>query len=103
MAREVRMSHRDDMNSEDMPTVPAEWSDGHVTEDTIYAWLDGQLSAADGVAIDAHVAACADCTELTREARGIKAATSRIVGALDAAPSGIVPAEDLSRAASRIV
>jgi len=66
----------------------AEWTpDGHVTEPTVHAWLDGALAGADADAVSAHVAACADCGALAAEVRGVIAASVRIVGLLDAAPA----------------
>ena len=66
----------------------AEWTpDGHVTEPTVHAWLDGALAGAEADAVSAHVASCAACGALAAEVRGVIAASVRIVGLLDAAPA----------------
>lgn len=64
----------------------------HPEEGTIHAWLDGELGASEGASLEAHVAGCAACAALVAEARGLTAASSRILGALDEVPSGVVPA-----------
>ena len=64
----------------------------HPDEGTIHAWLDGALSAADASAIEAHVTTCATCAAVVREARGLIAASSRILSALDSVPGGVLPA-----------
>jgi hypothetical protein len=65
--------------------------DAHPDEGTIHAWLDGALDAASAAAVAAHVAGCAACSARVAEARGLIAEASRIVGALDEAPSGVAP------------
>ena len=100
------MSHRDDepMSTPDDEMFRAEWdADGHVSEDTVHAWLDRQLGESDAGAVETHVALCAECAKLVAEARGLKAATTRIVGSLDTVAGGIVPREDVARTASHIV
>jgi len=64
----------------------------HPDEGTIHAWLDGELSVDDAAALEAHVAGCAECRAAVAEARGIIAASSRIVSALDVVPGGVIPA-----------
>ena len=99
------MSRREDepMNPPD-EMYRVEWdADGHVSEESVHAWLDRQTGVNDTNAIELHVAACATCADAVAEARGLKVATSRIVGALDVAPAGIVPRDDVARTASRIV
>ena len=64
----------------------------HPEEGTIHAWLDGELSAEDSSALEAHAAACAECSAKVAEARGLIAASSRIVSALDIVPGGVIPA-----------
>lgn len=64
----------------------------HADEGTIHAWLDGELPAAEAAALEAHVAACATCAAAVAEARGLVAASSRILGALDDVPAGVTPA-----------
>ena len=63
----------------------------HLDEGTIHAWLDGELSPDESARVEAHANACADCAALVAEARGLMAASSRILSSLDAVPSGVVP------------
>lgn len=64
----------------------------HPDEGTIHAWIDGQLSADVSAELETHVASCAECAALVAEARGLVAASTRIVSALDSVPAGVVPA-----------
>jgi hypothetical protein len=64
----------------------------HPDEGTIHAWLDGALPAGEAAAIEAHVASCDTCAPAVAEARGIIAASSRIVGHLDVVPGNVIPA-----------
>ncbi|HEU5185709.1 MAG TPA: zf-HC2 domain-containing protein, partial [Gemmatimonadaceae bacterium] len=59
----------------------------HLDEGTIHAWLDGALGADEAARVDAHVASCARCADAVAEARGLIAASSRILTALDQVPS----------------
>lgn len=68
----------------------------HPDEGTIHAWLDGALSTEEASALEAHIAECSECAARVAEARGLVAASSRIVGALDGVPPGVIP--DRSRA-----
>ncbi|MGK2960718.1 MAG: anti-sigma factor family protein [Gemmatimonadaceae bacterium] len=63
----------------------------HPDEGTIHAWLDGQLSADEGAELEAHAATCAECAASIAEARGLAAASSRIVSSLDIVPGGVIP------------
>src|SRR5688500_18821370 len=63
----------------------------HLEEGTIHAWLDGALDSAQAAETEAHVAQCASCSAAVAEARGLIAATSRILTALDDVPSGVIP------------
>lgn len=63
----------------------------HPDEGTIHAWLDGALSAEESAALAAHVAGCAECAAAVAEARGVLAAASRILSALDTVPGGVIP------------
>ena len=63
----------------------------HPEEGTIHAWLDGALAPNDAEAVDGHVRDCAVCGARVAEARGLIAATSRILTALDDVPAGVLP------------
>lgn len=63
----------------------------HPDESTIHAWLDGALDAVAAAAVEAHVAGCAECAAAVAEARGLIAASSRILSALDHVPGGVLP------------
>lgn len=83
--------------------APVWTAEGHLDEGTIHTWLDGAFDAAPAAAIEAHVLACAVCAANVAEARGLIAGASRMIRALDVAPSGVVPSEDAARTASRII
>jgi hypothetical protein len=70
----------------------------HFDEGTIHAWLDGQLPPDEAVAVEAHVAECRQCADAVAEARGLIAASSRILTALDSVPREVVPNEPRFRA-----
>ena len=59
----------------------------HLDEGTIHAWLDGALSAEEAARAEAHVASCPACADAVAEARGLIAASSRILTALDNVPN----------------
>ena len=59
----------------------------HLDEGTIHAWLDGALSAEEAARTEAHVASCPACADAVAEARGLIAASSRILTALDNVPN----------------
>jgi hypothetical protein len=63
----------------------------HLDEGTIHSWLDGALSADEAARVAAHARECPQCASAVAEARGFIAASSRILTALDNAPSGVVP------------
>ncbi len=63
----------------------------HVAEGTMHAWLDGALSADESAGVDAHIAACATCASAAAEARGLIAASTRILSTLDDVPGGVIP------------
>ncbi len=63
----------------------------HPDEGMIHTWLDGELPHEEAAELEAHVAECDECKALVAEARGFIAASSRIVGALDNVPSGVMP------------
>lgn len=66
--------------------------DAHWDEGTIHAWLDGELDASTAAALESHAAGCADCSARLAEARGLVAGASRVMHALDVAPSTVTPA-----------
>ncbi len=61
----------------------------HPDEGTIHAWLDGELSSAEADALRTHVANCAECRVAVAEARGLVAASARILRSLDDGPGGV--------------
>lgn len=63
----------------------------HLDEGTIHAWLDGQLPRDEAAQVEAHVAECRQCADAVAEARGLIAASSRILTALDSVPREVVP------------
>ena len=65
----------------------------HLDEGTIHAWLDGQLPREEAAQVEAHVAECRQCADAVAEARGLIAASSRILTALDSVPREVVPKE----------
>jgi hypothetical protein len=64
----------------------------HLDEGTVHAWLDDALPPGEAHAVELHVARCAACAALVAEARGLVAGASRILGALDGVPGGVLPA-----------
>jgi len=73
----------------------------HIDEGTIHAWLDGALPASEGARVEAHAATCATCSAAIAEARGLIAASSRILAALDDVPSGVIPKRVADETATR--
>ncbi len=71
----------------------------HLEEGTIHAWLDGELQADEALAFEAHVAECSDCAAAVAEGRGLIAASSRIVSALDVVPADVIPVSRPSKRA----
>jgi hypothetical protein len=63
----------------------------HPDEGMIHTWLDGELAPDDASSLEAHVAECPECSAKVAEARGLVAASSRIVSALDLVPGGVIP------------
>ena len=81
----------------------------HLDEGTIHAWLDGQLPRDEAPQVETHVAECRQCADAVAEARGLIAASSRILTALDSVPREVVPkeprfrtAEEAARAATAV-
>lgn len=63
----------------------------HPDEGLIHAWLDGELSAEEAARVQRLSETDAAWQAAVVEARGLIAASSRIVHALDAVPGGVVP------------
>ena len=63
----------------------------HLDEGMIHAWLDGQLPQDEAARVEAHVAECRQCADAVAEARGLIAASSRILLALDSVPRDVAP------------
>lgn len=63
----------------------------HLDEGTIHAWLDGELPADEAERVAAHANECAECGALVAEARGLIAASTRILMTLDDVPAGVMP------------
>src|SRR5438067_13679504 len=73
----------------------------HLDEGTIHAWLDGELSPSDAEQIEAHTRECAECAQRVAEARGLIAASTRILNAVANVPSGVVPSATIPIAPGR--
>ncbi|MEP6904949.1 MAG: zf-HC2 domain-containing protein, partial [Gemmatimonadales bacterium] len=63
----------------------------HPEEGMIHAWLDGELSEDQANEIAAHARDCPECSAKVAEARGLIAASTRILTALDNVPTGVIP------------
>jgi len=79
-----------------------EHNKGHVDEGKLHAWLDGALSPDESARVEAHVASCAVCSAAAAEARGLVAAASRILTALDDVPGGVAPTRALPERRHRL-
>ena len=80
------------------------WTDaGHPDEGSLQTWLDSAFDAANSAQVQAHVSGCAVCQQEVATLRGYTAAASRILGALDDAPAGVVSQADTAKAAAAIV
>jgi hypothetical protein len=60
-------------------------------EGLIHAWLDGELDAAEAARVEKLVAEDAEWGAAAAEARGLVAASSRILGALDVVAGDVIP------------
>jgi hypothetical protein len=69
----------------------------HPDDGTLLAFVEDQLPAGERERIATHVDWCAECAATVAEARGMIAAASRIVGALDDVPAGVLPARRVRR------
>lgn len=63
----------------------------HPDDGLIHAWLDDELDAADAARVEALVASDPAWSAAAAEARGLLAASSRIVGSLDRVPAHVIP------------
>jgi len=63
----------------------------HLDEGAIHAWLDGALTPDEAAQVAEHAAACTSCAAAVAEARGLIAASSRILEALDDVPANVLP------------
>lgn len=68
----------------------------------IHAWLDGQLPVDEAARVEQLAASDAEWAAAVAEARGLVAASSRILSALDHVPAGVVPAHSAMRATRRL-
>jgi anti-sigma factor RsiW len=68
----------------------------HLDEGIIHAWLDGALPPDESRRVEALAGSCTECGALVAEARGLVAASSRILSSLDAVPTGVIPGTDRS-------
>ena len=66
----------------------------HLDEGTIHAWLDGALPPDESAKVEVLAGACTECAALVAEARGLVAASSRILSSLDTIPGGVIPGVD---------
>lgn len=73
----------------------------HPDEGTIHAWLDGALPGEQARELERHLSGCAACQAQVAAARGITAAASRILAALDEVPADVVPRAGVSPARPR--
>jgi hypothetical protein len=63
----------------------------HIDEGTIHAWLDGALPPDESTQVEVVAQSCHECSARVAEARGLIAASSRILSSLDAVPAGVIP------------
>ena len=63
----------------------------HLDEGMIHAWLDGALPPDGSARVESAAESCAECAARVAEARGLIAASSRILSSLDAVPAGVIP------------
>jgi anti-sigma factor RsiW len=67
----------------------------HLDEGTIHAWIEGALPPDEAAMSEEHIAGCDECSAAVAEARGLIAASSRILTALDDVPGGVIPSRAL--------
>lgn len=71
-------------------------------EGLIHAWLDGQLPPDEAARVEQLAAADPEWDAAVAEARGLIAASSRILSSLDHAPAGVIPKRDARQPAWRM-
>jgi hypothetical protein len=69
----------------------------HPDEGLIHAWLDGELDPAEAARVEALVASDEEWAAAAAEARGLIAASVRIVRALDSVPANVIPGQSPRR------
>ena len=65
--------------------------DERVDEGLVHTWLDGELDAVEAARVERLVAEDAEWAAAAAEARGLVAASSRILGALDVVAGDVIP------------
>lgn len=65
--------------------------DERVDEGLVHTWLDGELDAVEAARVERLVAEDAEWAAAAAEARGLMAASSRILGALDVVARDVIP------------
>ena len=70
----------------------------HLDEGTIHAWLDDELPADEAERMAAHASECPECGALVAEARGLIAASTRLLTALDDVPAGVTSSGSVASA-----
>ncbi|MEP6835146.1 MAG: zf-HC2 domain-containing protein [Gemmatimonas sp.] len=75
-----------------MPHPDMHANNGHPDEGLLHEWLDDQLSPTNAADMQLHIASCAACGARVAEARGLMAASHRILSKLDDVPAGVIPA-----------
>ena len=73
----------------------------HPDEGLIHAWLDGELEAAEAARVEALVTFDPEWAAAATEARGLLAASARIVRALDQVPANVIPQPAMGQRAAR--
>jgi hypothetical protein len=73
----------------------------HPDEGLIHAWLDRELDPAEAARVEALVASDPEWAVAALEARGLLAASTRIVGTLDRVPANVMPQPASPRRATR--
>lgn len=67
---------------------------GHLEDGVVHAWLDDQLAPDAAAQVEQHAAACASCSAMVAEARGLIAGASRVMASLDEPAVDRAPARE---------